>query len=209
MTAQTLTLRVATLGHAAFKSACADLRTLVEREFRPDVVIGIRSGGYYVAEAMLTDAWSQAALVPLTCRRVTTGVKNRVPGLRQVVSRLPASVADRIRLLEHRYVTLRKKPDPQRRTIDAEEANFLSGVLSRLHPRPSVLVVDDAVDSGATLFVVTQHLRQAAHGAEIRSAALTVTSAAPLARPDYALFHHVLFRFPWSLDAADVTSSDL
>lgn len=66
-----------------------------------------------------------------------------------------------------------------------------------------ILVVDDAVDSGATLRTVIATIRSTWPDAEIRSAVLTVTRSRPLILPDYTLYPRgTLLRFPWSLDAA-------
>jgi hypoxanthine phosphoribosyltransferase len=73
---------------------------------------------------------------------------------------------------------------------------------------PSVLIVDDAVDSGATLAYVLQAVRRLAPpSARIRSAAISQTTEQPLACPTYVLYYRRLCRFPWSLDARAVGRS--
>jgi hypoxanthine phosphoribosyltransferase len=65
-----------------------------------------------------------------------------------------------------------------------------------------VLVVDDAVDSGATLIAVLDAVYKAAGSSKVRSAAITVTTENPMVMPDYYLYHdETLIRFPWSIDA--------
>jgi hypoxanthine phosphoribosyltransferase len=64
------------------------------------------------------------------------------------------------------------------------------------------LVIDDAVDSGATLATALQVLRDVCPpGTEMRSAAITQTLDRPMVRPDYVLHRGTLCRFPGSFDA--------
>ena len=78
----------------------------------------------------------------------------------------------------------------------------LSPTLKCLKGR-KVLIVDDAVDSGATMLAVAEALREANPEAEIRTAAITVTTPKPLITPDYSMYKD-LIRFPWSMDAKKV-----
>ncbi len=64
-----------------------------------------------------------------------------------------------------------------------------------------VVVIDDAVDSGATLHKVMTELQAVYPTVTFKSAVLTVTSPAPIYRPDYTLFdNQTLIRTPWSID---------
>ena len=66
----------------------------------------------------------------------------------------------------------------------------------------SVLVVDDAVDSGNTLLSVVKGIRIAAPDAEVHNAVMTQTFPKPVIEPDVALWNDgTLIRFPWSKDA--------
>lgn len=65
-----------------------------------------------------------------------------------------------------------------------------------------MLLVDDAVDSGTTMLRVAEALRCGNPEIELRTAVITVTTAAPLLRPDYTIYDdRTLIRFPWSMDA--------
>ncbi|MBC7799187.1 MAG: hypothetical protein H7Z10_01075, partial [Gemmatimonadaceae bacterium] len=84
----------------------------------------------------------------------------------------------------------------------AAEQQAMRAWFAAAGPAPAVLIVDDAVDSGATLAAVLAEVRRLAPpGARIETAAITVTTAAPIATPDHALFNRQLCRFPWSMDA--------
>ncbi|MDE7407207.1 MAG: hypothetical protein K2M76_02200, partial [Muribaculaceae bacterium] len=63
-------------------------------------------------------------------------------------------------------------------------------------------VVDDAVDTGTSLSIALRKLHELCPQAEIRTAALTVTTPDPVVRPDYTIYNNrTLLRFPWSMDA--------
>lgn len=64
-----------------------------------------------------------------------------------------------------------------------------------------ILVVDDAIDSGATLAGVVAGLKKEYPGADIKTAVMTVTTTNPMIFPDWTLFAgDTLLRFPWSAD---------
>jgi hypoxanthine phosphoribosyltransferase len=174
---------------------------LVERDFSPDLVVGVRTGGLVVAEAMVCASASLPPVLPLTCRRPGTKLKSRLPGLKTVLSVLPGPLLDAMRQAEHHLVSPRRKQaNPP--AVDPEEAAAIGAWLAKARCL-RVLVADDAVDSGATLAAVLSALRRVAPPAtELRSAAMTVTMPDPIVEPDYALYRGVLCRFPWSFDAA-------
>jgi hypoxanthine phosphoribosyltransferase len=90
---------------------------------------------------------------------------------------------------------------PEAYKFDQTELDILDDWLREVGPNPSIVVVDDAVDSGATLARVLDAVSQRAPGAEIRSAVVTVTTPEPWVTPRYTLYSRQLCRFPWSLDA--------
>ena len=195
-------IEIRSLTGPLFAQACAELQRQVDARFAPSLLVGIRTGGHVVALAMRDSVERDMAVAPLTCRRATTRTKTGVPGLGAVLSRLPVPVLDQLRRVEHRVLTGRKRP-PGDRTLDATEEAALREQLARMRPGSSVVAVDDAVDSGATLAVVLNFLQAAVpQGVGVHSAAITVTTAEPLVRPDIALHQGVLCRFPWSFDAA-------
>jgi phosphoribosylpyrophosphate synthetase len=184
-----------------FDAACAALMRTAETHYAPDLLVGIRTGGLVVAEAMARAAIRPTAVLPLTCRRASTGTKDRLTSLRRLLTALPRPVLDRLRLIEHRLLTgRRKKVDLQ--PFDHREAATIGAHLAATS-RSRVLVVDDAVDSGVTLATVLGLLRTTCPaGTEIRSAVITVTLDNPRAEPDFVLHRGILCRFPWSFDAS-------
>jgi hypoxanthine phosphoribosyltransferase len=192
-----------TLDAPRFATACASLMVQAMDRYGPHLLVGVRTGGLVVAEAMADSVQNRVPVMPLTCRRASTAAKSRLRLLPVMLAALPRPVVDAMRWLEHRLLSAlrRRKTAPQH--IDRAEAAEIGAYLAA-HPEACrVLVVDDAVDSGVTLSTVLRLLREAAPaGTELRSAVVTVTLDQPLVEPDFTLYRGVLCRFPWSFDAA-------
>ncbi len=107
-----------TLQATDFQRACADLMRLVEADYAPTLIVGIRTGGLAVAQAMAKGASSNPPVLPLTCRRASTDAKSRLPLLRTVLSNLPRPVADMLRRVEHRLVTAGRSQHGRQREVD-------------------------------------------------------------------------------------------
>jgi uncharacterized protein len=194
---------VQTLDQPAFESACASLMRMVLISYAPTLLVGIRTGGLVVAEAMARAVPAAPAVMPLTCQRSGTATKSRLPYLHHVLGALPRGAVDTLRVLEHRLISPRRKKQAKAPSIDHAEAGAIGEHLLAMPGEQRILVVDDAVDSGLTLTAVTHLLRAMCPAqAEIRSAVITVTLKAPRTEPDYTLYRGVLCRFPWSFDAA-------
>jgi hypoxanthine phosphoribosyltransferase len=191
-----------TLPQPAFDMACGELMRLVEAQFAPTLVVGIRTGGLIVARSMVRSAASPLLVLPLTCRRASTGVKSRTPMLRHLLAVLPRPLVNLLRRLEHRLLTAPSAQREHRRQIDHPEAETIAAWVATGSQQARVLVTDDAVDSGATLATVLELLRKLCPpGTEIRSAAITQTLDSPKVSPDFVLYRGTLCRFPWSFDA--------
>ena len=191
-----------TLREPAFNGACAKLMRLVEGDFAPHVVVGIRTGGLTVARAMVEASTARLAVLPITCQRAGTAAKSRLPWLRPLLSALPDPLVDCLRQVEHRLLIARRTRKPPRQSINQAEAAAIAAALETV-PAARVLIADDAVDSGVTLLTVVQALRAlCGPDTEFRTAAITQTHESPALAPDYVLYRGVLCRFPWSFDAA-------
>ncbi len=73
--------------------------------------------------------------------------------------------------------------------------------LLREEKTPNILIIDDAIDSGDTLFAIAETLKKANGKATLRIAVMTETTEQPRIRADYSLYRNkTLIRFPWSND---------
>jgi hypoxanthine phosphoribosyltransferase len=191
-----------TLRPTEFHAACAELTRMVEADYAPTLVLGIRTGGLTVAESMVRTASAPLPVLPVTCRRTATEAKSHLPLLRAALATLPRPAVDLLRRIEHRLFIVPRTHRVPSQHIDRREIELLAAWMAKRPRQARVLVTDDAVDSGATLATVLRHVREVCpSGAEIRTVVITQTLEEPIIRPDYALFHNVLCRFPWSFDA--------
>lgn len=181
-------LKILTLDDEAFAARCRELEALCTK-FNPDLVIGIACGGPFVANCMFSDV--RHAVVK--CQRAGTATK-RKGVFKRLLRSLPRPVADLARKAEARMLAKRRVQIPQ---IELEV-----DVIAAIANARRVLVVDDAVDSGATLAGTLRAIRSVRGERQVASAVITVTTQNPVVRPDYAVFdNRTLIRFPWSLDA--------
>lgn len=191
---------VKTLNNTGLREAATSLNMIVFKDFIPDIIIGIRSGGYVVAEIMAQEARHKPILLAISRQRDSTRKKNKVKGLKNILRLLPYPVTDRLRLWEHKRLNGKPPAGQKPFTPDAGELAVLREALA-VHENRKILVVDDAVDSGETMKSVLEMIGMETNSAcIIKSAAVTVTTDSPLIQPDYTLYRHVLCRFPWSFD---------
>ena len=63
-----------------------------------------------------------------------------------------------------------------------------------------ILIIDDAIDTGKTMFIVENSLRKLLPNTQIKTAVISWTIENSIVKPDYYLFKNCLVRFPWSKD---------
>lgn len=189
-------MRVVDCVDETFAEHCRTLAEFAAADYCPDLLVAIERGGLHVAHEILAGGVLAADLVTLTAHRPATAVKRGLK-LKVPISRLPRFIANWLRLLEH-YIRL---TTTTRTSVPAPDVIAGPQVRARISASERLLVVDDAVDSGATLAAVIRELRMITE-AEIRSAVLVVTFPAPAVIPEYAVHRKgVLLRLPWSDDA--------
>lgn len=193
-------MNVLTLDQAGFDDACISLanRILVADDLK--VVIGIKTGGAIVGKnvyASLCASGQSLKYFEVGASRYTTAAKN-LNGIRKVFRFSPYFLLDFLRILEHLALRLRmqlKKNVDRSVLIDSELLAYISTI-----SEGCVFVVDDAVDSGATLKGVLDTLRMKNPSLDYKSAVITLTQKKPIVQPDVYLYSDVLIRFPWSND---------
>lgn len=204
-------LTVQTFDDRSLQASAHALIAAILADFRPNIVIGIRSGGFHVAELMADALPPEAILMPFTCCRPSSKRKERFEIVRNILTSLPHAVTDRLRVLEHTVLTQYVSPQAKNDFIaDDDELSQLAHLLRLRGDTARILMVDDAVDTGATLLAATETIRGIMDAqAVLKTAVITVTTQSPLVQPDYAMYRNVLCRFPWSLDFKHDAGSDI
>ena len=178
--------KVKTLYPELFKQTCHVLREKVEASgFQPDAVIAIPRAGVWIQDA----AWTDFPRFPVKLIRPSKGkLKKLVSG---VIKRLPLRLRDNIRIWEARKLVKRH----------GHMTN--TGIILPTLPDnvSKILLIDDAVDSGATLKAIVEKFKAEYPNAEIRSAVITLTYPQAVYKPDYCIYNNLtLIRTPWSID---------
>lgn len=190
-----------TMSDTEFESACAQLVTQSEG-FDPDALVGIATGGAFVAAVMRRSLGDNVVHVDIRLSRPSTAWKERLQ-IHRVLRRLPKVANDSLRRLE---VAMRER-SPALRKFDPRgvEAGLHLELteLQKIVGSKRVLIVDDTVDSGKTLLMAREVVRRVVPDAEIRTAVIASTWGDPPVRPDHCLHERTLVRFFWSLDAGD------
>lgn len=178
--------KVLTLDLPRFAEACSKLEKVVaDSEFEPEIAIYIPSKGTKMKQYMFDGVKAEE----ISIIRPPKG--RMLKSVSRILKRLPTKLVDRIRVAEAHFLVKRRS---HMHTAKLRLPEISSGV-SR------VIVIDDAVDSGATLHKVMTELQAVYPAVTFKSAVLTVTSPAPIYRPDYTLFdNQTLIRTPWSID---------
>lgn len=187
-------MEVRTLTNKDVEEHCRKLLNAVLADgFSPDAIIGIRTGGADISSKMydLTGGASDIFYAESIVSRGATRRKKSF--LKNKVSRLPRLLQNLLRIAEAK-VAFRLKSRAR-----VSEVCFTEPVPTDIK---RILLVDDAVDSGATAKAVVAELKTRIPEAEIRTAVFTVTTAHPEIYPNYYIYNKgVLLRFPWSMDA--------
>ena len=185
-----------------FEVLCRNLAEST-RDFRPDLVVGIATGGEVVARLMLSHMHEGMEMVAIRLQRPATEVK-QVLRVDRLLKRAPRPLVDLLRWVEVEYRELayrlaRRASGP---SVGSPRDQVALDLLRPVEGAARVLVVDDTVDSGRTLSRACDLVQVVNPQAEVRTAVLTSTWRRPPVAPDYCLFERTLLRLPWSFDAA-------
>lgn len=193
-------MKVITLNQDLFDDACDRLANAIADEYAPDVIIGIESGGAVVAQQMfdkLLGHFPQLQYFNVSAYRNSSKTKRKYK-VSDFLCVLPDILLNSLRLLEHYVLSVTMYANvSQPRNVEINTA--LKGYLERLS-EGCVFLVDDAIDSGATMNEVIGVLKKINPALDYRTTALVLTQKTSHFVPDLSLYNNVLIRFPWSND---------
>lgn len=182
-------MRVLTLDMGVIEWCGRELETMA-REFDPELIIAIARGGVTLAKYMFEDV----PHLDVDIHRPSTVWKRKLHSIMRLTRFLPRWIGDELRIAEAKRLSMHKP----RAIVATPEA--VKEILDAAQYATRILVVDDAVDSGATLRAVFDALKDCE--AEVRGASIALTRPDAVAYPYYHIFQPgTLVRFPWSADA--------
>lgn len=171
------------------------------KSFDNILVLGIAEGGLPIAQIVydtlnehLNSSVSQGFIMvqrPSTKNKKKSETTQKF--IKSIFSITPKFILNYLRIREHKKLSKRSKSDLQREIKWNEEPNFSRFDL--------ILIVDDAVDSGASMKKTLDFVKEKVNNSTIlKTVSVVVTQKKPVYMPDYFQFRDVLIRFPWSLD---------
>ena len=192
-------MKVKTLYTEYFNKECLLLGHDIFADYDPDVIIGVLNGGGYVGRQIVQVSPKETTYVEVKIQRDGTTKKEK--GLiHRILQSLPYGVLNILRILESIVLEYKSKKNNTKRkgTIKLPDnvVSFLSDGENK-----KVLLVDDAIDSGATLLLIKQYLMSKFENIDVKIAVITITTKQPLVVADYYRYYNrTLIRFPWSND---------
>jgi hypoxanthine phosphoribosyltransferase len=165
-----------------------------------DMIIGIATGGAYISrhihDRFTMYGW-QGCYREISLSRSSTQTKERI-GISRLFTLLPYPVLDLLRRIEASYHALKK---PAKAPVSSQHPLHLpEKTEEEIRKAEKVLIIDDAVDTGATLLRLVHTIKHINPEVKITTAVLTVTQKTPYIIPDYTRYRDTLLRCPWAMD---------
>jgi len=194
-------MKVLTISTKQLQILSQQLLDKVQKEdFNPDMLIGVATGGVHVSRPMQQileeKAW-RGEYYEIKLQRASTRIKKKY-ALKSLFEILPYALLNLLRLLESK-VSEMLKSDTYTPSKE-KEIHFSYFCIRALSRAKTLLLVDDAIDTGATLLAIKEAIYRINPEIEIKIAVFTVTHNHPYIYPEYSLFDRVLLRCPWAED---------
>ncbi len=184
-------MQVITYTPQLLQDAADCLSTQIQRSGgRPSYLVAIQHGGAVLGQLMKA-AFPEAEYQEIKLTR-SFGINKSL--VRPIIKALPMKLRDWLRMLE---ITLIDRDKKTRQPERYGEVNL------SISPQAgdTILLIDDAIDTGATIAKARDAILQQHPDVKILVAVITVTTDHPLCDADYYLYHNqTLCRFPWSMD---------
>lgn len=166
-------------------------KKIIESDFHPQIVLGIRTGGAVIAEKIYK-LLSKDNLTLDYCHPIRSYSSYKKIYINKILRFLPLSILNILRYIEYKkFFSKKKRKSFQKIILPVNITNY-----------KNILLVDDAMDSGETLKAVIRSIKIQNPKANIKTAVLTVTIPNSNYIPDYYIFNNsTLIRFPWSIDS--------
>ena len=116
---------------------------------------------------------------------------------------MPIWLCNYLRAVESRVNEWQSKGKEPERLGEIRLPDDIASILnpSNSSTPPLVLLIDDAIDTGATIQQARRQLLEQFPNITLRVAVITVTTPHPICDADFCLYHNrTLCRFPWSND---------
>lgn len=193
-------MKVINLLGDCFQNSCVQLKENVWSEYKPDLVVGIATGGEVVVQNMLLDETIHTLI--LKRQRPFTKTKKRLK-FDKWLPYLPFYINDVLRKTEVFFNEIRYELS-DKFLLDDSDVLVIKKNCNELNKYRKILIVDDSIDSGKTIKKVISFIKNnVGEKTEIRVCAINTTFKKPMITPDYTLYIRTIVRFPWAADVRE------
>lgn len=189
-------MKVITLNKDAFIDNC---KLLIHKlDEKPDLIIGVLNGGGYVVNVIKKEAgFEKIQYKNVKLQRIGASKKQN-HFFKWVLKLLPYSILNKLRIFESNKAKKSIKTFNLSELSNTEiDFNIASNFKEKIK---SILIIDDALDTGRTMFIIKNNLNKIFKDVEIKTAVISWTIENSVLVPDFYLFKNTLVRFPWSKD---------
>ena len=188
-------MKVLTLNNKRFKETCLELVSKFNLE--PDIVIYILNGGRKVINEIKNETNFKKAHFQSVKLNSNYRLENCFL-VTFILRILPYSITNKLRIIKSHKV---EKAIQFLNLDDLSKQNIKFSSFSNIDKEvKNILIVDDAIDSGKSMFKVKNKLHNHFPEARVKTAVISWTLEKSIVKPDYFIFKNVLVRFPWSKD---------
>ena len=188
-------MEVITLNKRTFSKRCSQLISKLDVE--ADLVIGILNGGGYVIEEFKNNKKCKSTYFKTVDIQRNENLKHNFV-VKLLLKILPYQILNRLRIYESLKA---KKSIDSLSVVNLKDIKLDFKLNSTLNESiKNIVIVDDAIDTGRTMFIVKNNLSMHFPKINIIMAVISWTMETSLVKPDYYLYKNTLIRFPWSKD---------
>ncbi|MDE5795306.1 MAG: hypothetical protein K2I08_11370 [Muribaculaceae bacterium] len=195
-------MQVLTLDTNAFDRHAKQLSLMVTEGgvMKFDAVVAIRRGGSFVCDAFCRHFPKDRYGARYDVKLQRPSTKHKKGTVNKLLKCLPTIILNLMRMAESNLLSLKRIVNGPHPAPKVELPDGLVSILQNANT-PYILVIDDAIDSGDTLFAIVSALKGINPDTETRIAVMTETTKRPCIHADYSLYRNkTLIRFPWSND---------
>lgn len=184
-------MNVKTLNLNELNHLCKELSVkIIESNFQPDLILGVKTGGEEIAK-LIWNSFQIPIIKIESCLPIRKTSLSKKNILKKFIKYLPTPFLNFLRIFEAKFFF---NKNYRNKFISIELPNNIESF-------KRILIIDDAVDSGATLLNIIKAIKKSNEKALIKTAVITITQNDPLIRPDFTIYNNqTLIRFPWSPD---------
>ena len=188
-------IEVITLNREIFSEKCSELIGRID--FRSDLIVGILGGGGYIIDEIMSEVGLDSTQFELDKLQRGNKFKSNYI-IKSILKFLPYRITNKLRIFESKKARS-SIVDLNLTEVSAESIDFKLNLDSRETVK-NILILDDAIDTGRTMFIVKNSLSKLFPESQVNTAVISWTQENSIIKPDYYLYKNILVRFPWSLD---------